>query len=83
MTDTAPMPYGKILPDLRGCTYPNIPEPQYLDKMLCPNCGSDNVVGVNPVFNPDECYDIYLGRPTEGLWFCISCRDSWRYELDK
>ena len=68
-----PMPYGKILPDLSDCRYPNIPEPQYLDPILCPNCGSDNIAGISPRTNDVGSW---------GLWYCISCDDSWRYELD-
>lgn len=77
--DTVPMPYGSLLPDLTACRYPNTPEPQYLDKILCPNCSSDNVVGLNPLFNM---LDDISRVSSWGRWFCISCYDSWRYERE-
>ncbi len=80
--DTVPMPYGKVLPNLAGCSYPNDPELQYLSKILCPNCKSDNVVGINPLFNAFV-DDVVAGLPSWGRWFCISCCDSWRYELER
>lgn len=80
--DIVPLPYGKLIPDLRGCNYINEPEPKCFDKILCPNCGSDNVVGLSPAFNP-EVDDVVEGFPSWGRWFCISCHDSWRYGLEK
>lgn len=77
--DIVPMPYGKILPDLTDCSYPNIPWPQYLDPILCPNCGSDNVVGLDDKHNPDVVED---NNTPGGRWFCISCQDSWCYERE-
>ena len=79
MDNIVPMPYGKMMPDLTGCSYPNIPEPQYVSKILCPNCGSDNVAGLNPAFNQ---LDDHSRISSWGRWFCISCQDSWRYEYD-
>lgn len=80
-TEWVPLPYGKILPNLTACRYPNDPEPQYLSKITCPNCGSDNVVGLNPVFNPNL---VDTGsKPSWGRWFCISCYDSWRYGSER
>ncbi|KKN72644.1 hypothetical protein LCGC14_0408860 [marine sediment metagenome] len=77
-----PLPAGKILPDLRGSGQANTEDtPDWL-MILCPNCNSDNVVSISPVFNPNECYDSVLNKPTKGLWFCISCQDSWRYGFD-
>ena len=73
-TPIVPMPYGKMLPDLTDCYYPN---ENSLDPILCPACGSDNVAGLSEKHNPniDE-ENITPG----GRWFCISCYDSWCYE---
>lgn len=85
MTDFAdisivPMPYGKLLPDLTDCYYVN--EDSYLDPILCPNCGSDNVVGLSEKYNPDCSVNGYNLTPS-GRWFCISCQDSWCYERER
>jgi len=83
-----PMPYGKILPDLTDCSYPNedLSEPgdedynEILDeKFICPNCGSDNVVGLDDKHNPDI---VAENISPSGRWFCISCQDSWCYERE-
>ena len=69
LPDVVPMPYGKALPILINCYYPN----EQLDEpaILCPNCGSENVCSPNKALNP-------------GIadWFCISCQDSWCYERE-
>ena len=84
--DVVPMPYGKILPDLRGSYNYNKDREYYevnwladiffgyLEDTLCPNCGSDNVCCLDPTFNPEI--------ESRGRWFCIACHDSWRYELE-
>ena len=71
--DLVPMPYGKILPDLTNCHYVNEPD-------LCPNCGSDHVVGLDKRHNPfiEEEQGILSNR-----WFCITCQDSWCYERER
>lgn len=79
--DTVPMPYGKMLPDLTDCYYPNDPWPSYLDPILCPNCGSDHVVGLDKKYNP-ECSVMGENLTPSGRWFCISCHDSWCYEYE-
>ncbi len=80
MREVVPMPYGKMMPDLTGCRQGNYDyTPDWL-MTYCPNCGSDNVVGLNPAFNPDV--DDIVSFPSWGRWFCISCYDSWRYELE-
>ena len=71
LSDIVPMPYGKILPDLTNCSCPNDPWPEYLSPILCPNCGSDNVIELSKEHNPDA-----------ADWFCISCQDSWCYERE-
>ncbi len=69
-TNTVPVPCGKILPSLHGSyNYNTEGTPDWL-VVLCPNCGSDNVCCLN------------LEDYPEGRWFCISCRDSWRYECE-
>lgn len=76
-----PVPYGKILPDLTDCYYPNIPEPihTHMDRIICPSCESDNVVGLSSKFNPD----IVVENISPAIrWFCISCQDSWCYERE-
>lgn len=86
-----PMPYGKILPDLTDCDYPNegMSEPDDDDydefwdtKFLCPGCGSDNVVGLSEEHNP-ECSVMGENLTPGGRWFCISCQDSWCYERER
>lgn len=84
--EVVPMPYGKILPDLRGSYNYNKDRDYYeinwladiffgyLEDTLCPNCGSSNVCCLDPTFNP--------GIESRGRWYCISCYDSWRYELE-
>ncbi len=76
-----PMPYGKILPDLTDCEYPNegLDEDSYLDIIRCPNCDSDNVVILDKEANPDVAaeQEILAER-----FFCISCQDSWCYERE-
>jgi len=86
MTDFAdipivPMPYGKILPDLTDCYHVNegLDEDSYLEPILCPNCGSDNVVGLDEDANPDI---VEENISPSGRWFCISCQDSWCYERE-
>lgn len=88
--DTVPMPYGKMLPDLTDCNYPNedLSEPgdeDYDDfwdgrmRIVCPGCGSDHVVGLDEDCNPEiEEENVGIG----GRWFCISCQDSWCYERE-
>jgi len=72
--DTAPMPYGKLTPSLLGSySYNTEHTPDWLI-ILCPNCGSDNVCCLSPLFNPELDY--------RGRWFCISCHDSWEYHLE-
>ena len=71
-----PMPYGKILPDLTSCYYPNNEDDEPL---LCPNCGSDHIVELSNDYNLWIFeYNIY---PID-RWFCISCQDSWCYERE-
>ena len=80
LPDVVPMPYGKILPDLTDCEYPNEGWEGYLDDILCPNCGSDNVVILDKQANP------WLNDEQEILaerFFCISCQDSWCYERER
>ena len=72
-----PMPYGKLLPDLTDCYYANLREPE---SFICPNCGSDNVVGLDDEHNPDI---VAENRTPSGRWFCISCQDSWCYEREE
>ena len=83
-----PMPYGKMLPDLTDCSYPNedLSEPgdeDYDDfwdgqmRIVCPGCGSDNVVGLSEKYNPEISEE---NITPGGRWFCISCYDSWCYE---
>lgn len=72
--NTVPMPYGKIYPSLQGSYSYNHENtlPQWI--ILCPNCGSDHVCCIDPKYNPDI--------ESAGRWFCITCRDSWRYEFE-
>lgn len=74
-----PLPMGKILPDLRGSYPANEEHTSDWLRISCPNCQSDNVVSISPAFNPDYCYEESVDMATVGLWFCISCQDSWRY----
>ena len=76
--ELVPMPYGKILPDLTDCYDPNEDEE---DRILCPGCGSDHVVGLSEEHNPD-CSVNGENRTPSGRWFCISCQDSWCYERE-
>jgi len=72
---TVPMPYGKLTPSLLGSyNYNTEHTPDWL-VILCPNCGSDNVCCLSPTFNP--------GLDRRGRWFCISCHDSWEYEVER
>ena len=73
--DIVPMPYGKLdYPDLR-CSYSyndaDTPEDWVVH---CPACSSDHVCCLSPFLNELE---------SAGLWFCISCHDSWRYERER
>ena len=71
----APMPYGKLYPSLVGSyNYNDDRTPDWLIH-LCPNCQSDNVCCLDYKHNP-EIEDSY------GRWFCITCQDSWRYEIE-
>ena len=76
-----PMPYGKLLPDLTDCYYVNEgrDEDSYTGLIICPNCGSDNVVGLDDKHNPDI---VAENITPSGRWFCISCQDSWCYERE-
>jgi len=87
------MPYGKILPDLTDCCYPNEDLSESGDedydedwdermRIVCPNCGSDHVVGLSEEHNPD-CSVMGENRSPSGRWFCISCQDSWCYEREE
>lgn len=68
------MPYGKIYPSLVGSyNYNRYYTPDWL-MTYCPNCESDNVCCLSNETNPE------IG--SLGLWFCITCQDSWRYELE-
>jgi len=69
-----PMPYGKLLPSLIGSYNYNREDTLDWLVQLCPNCSSDNVCCLDPKFNPDI--------ESAGRWFCISCQDSWRYEIE-
>ena len=85
MSDTVPLPTGKLLPNLRDCYYPNIPEPQYLSIMLCPNCQSDNVCCLSSAYNPELVIakgDLQWAAQSS-RWFCISCWESWVYGYEK
>jgi len=72
--DIAPMPYGTMYPNLTGSYNYNTQHTPADWIILCPNCGSDNVCCLDIKHNPDI--------ETSGLWYCISCRDSWRYEQE-
>lgn len=70
--DLVPLPLGKITPSLIGSySYNTEDTPDWLI-ILCPNCGSDNVCVLDPIWNRD------LEEP-QRRWFCISCQDSWKY----
>ena len=71
--DIVPMPYGKILPSLVGSHNYNTDATHDRWVVLCPGCESDHVCCISPKHND-------IG--SRGLWFCISCQDSWRYEIE-
>lgn len=80
IADLMPMPYGKMLPDLTDCEYPNEEEDNYFEPMLCPGCSSTNIVILDHIHNP-ELIEEQVGLGDR--WFCISCQDSWCYEREK
>ena len=70
-----PMPYGPLNPSLQGSySYNSEDTPDWLMK-YCPNCSSPNVCCLDPDFNPELDH--------RGRWFCISCHDSWEYEIEQ
>ena len=73
--EIVPLPCGTLYPSLAGSyNYNSGSTPDWLT-ILCPNCNSDNVCYLSPVFNPE--LDSY------GRWFCISCYDSWEYGRER
>lgn len=77
--DVAPVPYGHNEYDMRGSYQPNDDHTSIWLLIVCPSCQSENVVGISPDYNdiPDR-----NGISSRGLWYCISCGDSWRYERE-
>jgi len=74
IVESVPMPYGKLFPSLLdSCSYDYDGMPEEW-RTFCPSCGSDNVCVISPKFNPE------LEGDTR--WFCITCKDSWKYKKD-